>query len=65
MSAISHPSKAASQISEEQGIIAFIMSALHASRRRQAGRVIRQYEHLLGNEPEREWSLRAERRKQD
>jgi hypothetical protein len=76
MSTISYPSEAVSQVSdrlvepEKGGIIAFIMSALHASRRRQASRVIRQYEHLLTNElkqnsGEREWSLRTGRRKQD
>ncbi|WP_143274891.1 hypothetical protein [Bradyrhizobium canariense] len=36
--------------SEKHGIVAFIISALHASRRRLASRVIRQCEHLLGNE---------------
>jgi hypothetical protein len=76
MSTSSHPSEAVSQVSdrlvepEKGGIIAFIMSALHASRRCQASRVIRQYEHLLTNElkqnsGEREWSLRTGRRKQD
>jgi hypothetical protein len=45
---------------EEHGIVAFIISALHASRRRLASRVIRQCEHLLGNEAqktsgEQEW----------
>jgi hypothetical protein len=56
MSTISYPSEAVSQVSdrlvepEKAGIIAFIRSALHASRRRQASRVIRQYEHLLTNE---------------
>jgi hypothetical protein len=76
MSTISYPAEAVSQVSdrlvepEKGGIIAFIMSALHASRRRQASRVIRQYEHLLTNElkqnsGEREWSLRTGRRKQD
>jgi len=52
MSIISYPSEAASQASERRrepearGIFAFIMSALHASRRGQARRVLRQYEHL-------------------
>jgi hypothetical protein len=56
MSTGSHPSDADSQVfdrllgREERGIFACIMSALHASRRRQARRIIRQYEHLLGNE---------------
>jgi hypothetical protein len=35
---------------KSRGIFAFIMSALHASRRHQAGRVLRHYEHLLTNE---------------
>jgi hypothetical protein len=67
MSIISVWSGAASQVanrhvgSESRGIFAFIMSALHASRRHQAGRVLRHYEHLLTNEVEhdsgeREWS---------
>ncbi|BAL78701.1 hypothetical protein [Bradyrhizobium cosmicum] len=55
---ISYPSKAAPQASdrlvepEKRGVVAFIMSALHASRCRQASRVLRQYEHLLANELE-------------
>lgn len=76
MSTMSYPSEAVSQASdrvvepERRGVIAFIMSALHASRRRQARRVMRQYEHLLTNElkldsGEREWSLRTERHKRD
>jgi hypothetical protein len=76
MSNISYPSEAVSEVSDrlaepkKRGIVAFIMSALHASRRRQASRVIRQYEHLLTNGlkhnyGEREWSLRTGRRKQD
>jgi hypothetical protein len=61
MSTISYSSEAVSQVSdrfvepEKGGFIAFIMSALHASRRRQASRVIRQYEHLNSNKiPENE-----------
>jgi hypothetical protein len=56
MSTISYASEAVSQASdrlvepEKRGTIAFITSALHASRRRQARRVMRQYEHLLTNE---------------
>jgi hypothetical protein len=76
MSSISYRSEAVSQASdrvvepERRGVIAFIMSALHASRHRQARRVMRQYEHLLTNElkqdsGEREWSLPTERHKQD
>jgi len=76
MSSVSYRSEAVSQASdrvvepERRGFLAFIMSALHASRRRQARRVMRQYEHLLTNElkqnsGEREWSLRTERHRQD
>jgi hypothetical protein len=35
---------------EKRGIFAFFMSALHSSRRHQASRVMRQYEHLLTHE---------------
>jgi hypothetical protein len=74
MITMSEQSEAASQASErltkspKRGVIAFILSALHASRRRQALRVLRQYEHLLANElkhdsGEREWSLRTRRYK--
>jgi hypothetical protein len=76
MSSMSYPSEDVSRASdrvaepERRGIVAFIMSALHTSRRRQARRVMRQYEHLLTNElkqnsGEREWSLRTERHKRD
>ena len=76
MSSISYRSEAVSQASdrvvepERRGVITFIMSALHASRRRQARRVMRQYEHLITNElkqnsGEREWSLRTERHERD
>ncbi|UPJ40459.1 hypothetical protein IVB40_24560 [Bradyrhizobium sp. 40] len=56
MSIMSVWSGAASQVPNRhvgpasRGIFAFIMSALHASRRHQAGRVLRHYEHLLTNE---------------
>lgn len=56
MSTISYASEAVSQPShciaqpEKRCVIVFIMSALHASRRRQARRLMRQYEHLLTNE---------------
>lgn len=76
MSSMSYPSEYVSRASdrvaepERRGIVAFIMCALHASRRRQARRVMRQHEHLLTNEleqnsGEREWSLRTERHKRD
>jgi hypothetical protein len=35
---------------ERRGIIPFIMSVLHASRRRQASRIICEFEHLLTND---------------
>ena len=55
---------------ESRGVFAFIMSALHASRRHQADRVLRHYEHLLTNElkhdsGEPEWSLRTGQLRQD
>jgi hypothetical protein len=70
MSIISYSPEAASQVSDRpvepkaRGIFVFIMSSLHASRRRQAHRVLRRYEHLLTHEPkqdcgERDWSLRT------
>lgn len=31
----------------KRGVVAFIMSALHASRRQQASRIMRELEHLL------------------
>jgi hypothetical protein len=52
MSIMSYPSEATSQASahrrepQARGIFAFIMSALHTSRRRQARRILRQYRHL-------------------
>ncbi|MCK1389491.1 hypothetical protein [Bradyrhizobium sp. 1] len=49
MSIISTISSAAPQAAKAktQGLFAFIMSALHASRRRQANLVLHQYEHLF------------------
>ncbi|WP_441234909.1 hypothetical protein [Bradyrhizobium sp. 930_D9_N1_4] len=57
MSIISTMSATASETSEPEtpGIFAFIMSALHASRRRQASRIMRQCEHLLTNEREQDF----------
>jgi hypothetical protein len=52
MSTVSHSSETASQVSDrlvhpkKRGMIAVIVSALHASRRRQACRVLRQYAFL-------------------
>jgi hypothetical protein len=64
MRTISYPSEAIPQVSdrlvepEARGVIAFIMSALHASRRRQANRVLRRYEHLLTNKLKQEFGER-------
>jgi hypothetical protein len=53
MSIISYPSEPAPHESdlvvepERPGIFAFIMSAMHSSRRHQASRILRQYEPLI------------------
>ncbi|MCK1718814.1 hypothetical protein [Bradyrhizobium sp. 141] len=56
MSTISYPPEAAPKVHgrlvepDKRRIFAFIMSALHLSRRRHASRVVRQYAHLLTHE---------------
>jgi hypothetical protein len=59
MSTISHRAEPAPHASrslvkpKSPGIFAFIMAALHMSRRRQAARVLRQYEHLIARSAQR------------
>jgi hypothetical protein len=40
---------------KERSIVAFITSALHRSRRLQARRILRQYEHLIAHREEDIW----------